>query len=180
MHRLADELTQWQTFIRSWFCNSGANRHEIWVRFRKRLKFEVWKISSESAKFRCMKITMIQTWFKKSYTHRRSTPEDKGLIQKVNIFCMGNGHVHAFNTPTKNRANWMRASYLFLRLKKIGHYFCRRVYSGVHNSQMRLTINAVEKIPGFRLFVVIDIVKNRCSTIRFFYNWYVLLFGTRE
>ena len=41
---------------------------------------------------------------------------------------MGNGHVHALNTPTKNRANWMRASYLFSRLKKNGHYFCRRVY----------------------------------------------------
>ena len=128
MHKLTDELTQWQAFIRSWFCNSAANRHDIWVRLRKRLKFEVWTISSESAKCHRMKLTMIQTWFKKSYTHRLSTPEDKGLIQKVNIFGMGNGHVHAFNTPTKNRANWMRASYLFSRLKKIGHYFCRRVY----------------------------------------------------
>ena len=44
------------------------------------------------------------------------------------MFCMGNGHVHAFNTPTKNLANRMRASYLFSRLKIIGHYFCRRVY----------------------------------------------------
>ena len=118
MHRLTDEITQWQTFIRSWLCNSGANRHEIWVRLTKRVKFEVWKISSESAKFHCMKLTMIQTWFKKSYTHRLSTPEDKGLIQKVNIFCMGNGHVHAFNTPTKHCANWMRASHLIFASEK--------------------------------------------------------------
>ena len=41
-------------------------------------------------------------------------------------------------------------------------------YSGVPNSQTRLTINAVEKIPGAPLYVAIDIVQNRCSTIRFF------------
>ena len=128
MHWLTDKLTQWQTLIHSWYCNSGANRHEIWVRLRKRLEFEVWNISFESVKFHRMKLMMIQTWFQNSYTHRLSTPGDKGLIQRVNIFYMGNGHVHAFNTLTKNRANWMRASYLFLRLKKNGHYLCRRVY----------------------------------------------------
>ena len=44
---------------------------------------------------------MIHTWFFKSYTHRLSTPGDKRLIQRINIFCTGNGHVHAFDTPTK-------------------------------------------------------------------------------
>ena len=134
MHRLPDKLTQWPTIIRSWFCNSGANHHEIWVRLRKRLKFEVWKISSESVKFQRMKLKMIQTWFKKRYTPRLSTPGNKGLIQMVNIFGTGNRHLHAFNTPTKNRANWMRASYLFSRVKKIGYYFCRRVQGPYHYS----------------------------------------------
>ena len=170
MHRLTDKLTQWPTLIRSWLCNSGANRHEIWARLRKRLKFEIWKISSESVKFHRMKLTMIQTWYnrheiwvrlrkrlkfeiwkissesvkfhrmkltmiqtwfkKKSNTHRLSTPGDKGLIQKVNIFCMGNGHIYAFNTPTKNRANWMTEGIIFIfASEKIGHYFCRRVYN---------------------------------------------------
>ena len=40
-------------------------------------------------------------------------------------------------------------------------------YSRVLNSQTRLTINAVEKIPGVLLLVAIDIVYNRCSTIKF-------------
>ena len=32
-------------------CKSGANRHEIWVRLRKHIKFEVKKIWLESVKF---------------------------------------------------------------------------------------------------------------------------------
>ena len=57
------------------------------------------------------------------------TPVQNGLMQTVNIFCTENEHLHAFNAPTKNRTNRMRASCWFLFLKKIGHYFWRRVYS---------------------------------------------------
>ena len=56
------------------------------------------------------------------------TPVHNGLMQTVNIFCTENEHLHAFNAPTKNRTNRMRASCWFLFLKKIGHYFWRRVY----------------------------------------------------
>ena len=56
------------------------------------------------------------------------TPVQNGLMQKVNAFCTENEHLHAFYAPTKNRTNWMRASRWFLFLKKIGHYFWRRVY----------------------------------------------------
>ena len=56
------------------------------------------------------------------------TPVQNGLMQTVNIFCTENEHLHAFNAPTKNRTNRMRASCWFLFLKKIGHYFWRRVY----------------------------------------------------
>ena len=56
-----------------------------------------------------------------------TTPVQNGLMQKVNIFCTENKHLHAFYAPTKNRTNWMKASCLFLCLKKIGHYFWRRV-----------------------------------------------------
>ena len=56
------------------------------------------------------------------------TPAQNGLMQKVNIFCAQNEHLHAFYAPAKNRTNWMRASCWFLFLKKIGHYFWRRVY----------------------------------------------------
>ena len=121
-----------KTLIRSCFCNRGVNLRSIWVRLKNVLSFEVWKISSESVKFHRMKLTMIQTWFFLKLHSPFSTPGDKGLIQRVNIFCMGNWHVHAFNTPTKNRVNWTRESYLFSRLKKIGHYFCRRVYIYMH------------------------------------------------
>ena len=38
------------------------------------------------------------------------TPVQNGLMQKVNIFCRENEHLHAFYAPTKNRTNWMRAS----------------------------------------------------------------------
>ena len=50
-------------------------------------------------------------------------------MQKVIIFYTENEHLHVLYAPTKNRTNWMRASYWFLFLKKkIGHYFWRRVY----------------------------------------------------
>ena len=56
------------------------------------------------------------------------TPVQNGLMQKVNIFCTENKYLHTCYAPTKNRTNWMRASCWFLFLKKIGHYFWRRVY----------------------------------------------------
>ena len=61
------------------------------------------------------------------------TPVQNGLMQKFDIFCTENGHLHAFYAPTKNRTNWIRASCWFLCLKKIGHYFWRRVYVHVHS-----------------------------------------------
>ena len=155
MHRLADMLTQWQILIQSWFCNNGTNRNEIWVRLRKRRKFEDSKISSDSVKCHRIKSTMIQTWFKKSYTHRLSTPEDKGLIQRVNVFCMENGHVHAFNTPTKNRANSMKASYLFSRLKKIGQSFVwKGVYIMLHARHAGLLVHPCAKVMA--LFLICE------------------------
>ena len=39
------------------------------------------------------------------------TPVQNGLMHKVNIFCTENKHLHAFYAPTKNRTNWLRASY---------------------------------------------------------------------
>ena len=41
-----------------------------------------------------------------------------GLIQTINISCIGNNHLHAFYAPTKNRANLTRASTEFLCLEK--------------------------------------------------------------
>ena len=38
------------------------------------------------------------------------TPVQNGLMQKVNIFCTENEHLHALYAPTKIRTNWMRAS----------------------------------------------------------------------
>ena len=38
------------------------------------------------------------------------TPVQNRLMQKVNIFCTENQHLHAFYASTKNRTNWMRAS----------------------------------------------------------------------
>ena len=52
-------------------------------------------MSSESIKFHRMNLTMIQTWF------RILTPGYKNFIHKVNIFCIGNGHIHTFDASTK-------------------------------------------------------------------------------
>ena len=60
------------------------------------------------------------------------TPVQNGLMQKVNIFCTENEPLHTFYAPTRNRTNWMRVSCWFLFLKKIGHYFWRRVYIYPH------------------------------------------------
>ena len=43
-------------------------------------------------------------------------------MQKVNILCTGNHHLHIFSTSTINRANWMRASRWCLCLRTL---FCR-------------------------------------------------------
>ena len=65
---------------------------------------------------------------KKTRLPHLEKPLQNGLMQKVNIFCTENEHLYEFYAPTKNRTNWMRASCWFLFLKKIGHYFWRRVY----------------------------------------------------
>ena len=49
--------------------NSRDNRHEIWVRIRKRIKFEVKKISLESVKFHQEINDDVQTWFEKLYAY---------------------------------------------------------------------------------------------------------------
>ena len=74
------------------------------------------------------KLTMMfnLTWKKITFTAFR-TPMQNGLMQKINIFCTENEHLHAFYAPTKNRTNLMMASCWLLFLKKIGHYFWRRV-----------------------------------------------------
>ena len=59
MHRLVDKRTQWPTLSRQWFCNSEANRHEIWTRLRQYAKIKVLKISPECVKFHSMKLTMM-------------------------------------------------------------------------------------------------------------------------
>ena len=51
MHWITDYLTHWSTLICGWFCNSGAKRHEIWMRIRKCIKCEVLKLSLEYVKF---------------------------------------------------------------------------------------------------------------------------------
>ena len=99
----------------------GSDQENIWS-----LRFGKFHLNPSNF------IAWNQRWFKLdskkvTLTVFRSAV-DKGLIQKVNIFCMETGHVHAVNTLIKNRANWMRASCWFSRLKKIGHYFCRRMY----------------------------------------------------
>ena len=70
------------------------------------------------------------------------TPVQNGLMQEVNIFCTENEHLYAFYAPTKNRTNWMRASCWILFLKKIGHYFWRRVYIGSTVAWYRCMYNA--------------------------------------
>ena len=129
MHTLSDKRTHWPTLFREWFCNSEANRHEICTRLRQRVKNNVSRISSESVNSHSMKLTMMfKLDLKKMTLTTFKTTVQNGLMQKVKIFCTENKHLHAFYAPTKNRTNWMRASCHFLCLKKIGHYFWRRVY----------------------------------------------------
>ena len=129
MHTLADKRTQWPTLFREWFCNNEANRHGICRGLRKNVNKKVSRISSESVKSHSMKLTMMfKLDLKKMTLTAFRTPVQNGLKQKVNIFCTENEHLHAFYAPTKNRINWIRASCWFLCLKKIGHYFWRRVY----------------------------------------------------
>ena len=59
MHRITDKLTQWPAPVRWWFCNSGANRHGIWVEWRKSIKHKVWKAAPESVKFHSLKLAMV-------------------------------------------------------------------------------------------------------------------------
>ena len=58
-------------------------------------------------------------------------------------------------------------SQMCFTIRDTGVFFFRIKYSGVPNSQTHFTISAVEKISGVQLLVAIDIMKNRCSTVRF-------------
>ena len=94
------------------------------------LKF--WKFHLNPSNFN-RKLTMMFKLDLKTMTFTAfRTPVQNGLMQKVNIFCTENEHLHAFYAPTKNRTNWIRSSCWFLCLKKIGHYFWRRVYNMFH------------------------------------------------
>ena len=93
------------------------------------MKFEWDKENVSCLKFRKLhlnptnfnrKLTMMFKLDLKKVTLTAITPVQKGLMQKVNIFCTENEHLHAFYAPTNNRTNWMRASCWFLFLKKIG------------------------------------------------------------
>ena len=58
-----------------------------------------------------MKLTMMFKLDLKKMTFTAfRTLVQNGLMQKVNIFCTENEHLRAFYAPTKNRANWIRAS----------------------------------------------------------------------
>ena len=136
MHTLADKRTQWPTLFREWFCNNEANRHGICRGLRQNVNKKVSRISSESVKSHSMKLTMMfKLDLKKLTLTAFRTLVQNGLKQKVNIFCTENEHLHAFYAPTKNRTNWIRASCWFLCLKKIGHYFWRRVYITAHHKK---------------------------------------------
>ena len=164
MRTLADKRIQWPTLFREWFCNSEANSHEICTRLRQRVKNKVSRISSESVKSHSMKLAMM---FKLDLTKMTliafRTPVRNGLIQKVNIFRTENEHLHAFYAPTKNRTNWIRASSYFLCLKKIGHYFWRRVYiyrfyqfstqQVVKNHHARSTYYPTQSVPWQLVFL---------------------------
>ena len=90
--------------------------------------FEVKKFCLNPTNFKRKLTMMSKLDLKKITLTEFRTPVQNGLMQTVNIFCTENEHLHAFNAPTKNRTNRMRASCWFLFLKKIGHYFWRRVY----------------------------------------------------
>ena len=49
----------------------------------------------------------VQTKFKEKNTQTAFRPTvltvHNGLMQKVNIFCMGNDHLYVYRTPTRNR-----------------------------------------------------------------------------
>ena len=134
MHTLADERTQWPTLFCEWFCNNEVNRHEICTRLRQRVKNKVSRISSESIKSHSMKLTMMfKLDLKKMPLAAFRTPVENGLMQKVNIFCTENEHLHTFYAPTKNGTNWIRASCWFWCLKKrpllLHAHTCRWAYT---------------------------------------------------
>ena len=83
-------------------------------------------------------------------------PVQKGLMQKLNILCTENEHLHAFYAPTKNRTNWLRASRYFLCLKKIGHYF----FEGCIDECVKFSIHADHTNSGWK-------VHSTLITIRF-------------
>ena len=72
--------------------------------------FKFWKFHLNPSHFN-RKLTMMFKLDLKNMTFTAfRTPVQNGLMQKVNIFCTENEHVHAFYALTKNRTNWIRAS----------------------------------------------------------------------
>ena len=81
-----------------------------------RLKF--WKLHLNPSNFNRKLTMMLKLDLEKMTFTTFRTPVQNGLIQKFNIFCSENEHLHAVYAPTKNRTNWIRASCWFLCLKK--------------------------------------------------------------
>ena len=84
--------------IHWWFCNSGANLLDFFSRLRQRAKIKVWKISPKSVQFHSMKFTVM---FKLKFEKNTLLAVHNGLMPKVNIFSIGNDHIHSFNKSVK-------------------------------------------------------------------------------
>ena len=108
-----------------------SNRHEIWVRLRRRIKtYTVWSLEN---------ITWIrqispginndvQTLFIKSTPTTFRPPLHNGFMQKVNIFCTLNDHLYAFYASPKTVQIGWGHHVKFCVWKKNGHYFWWRMY----------------------------------------------------
>ena len=80
------------------------------------LKFRKFRLNP--TKFNRKFTIMFKLDLKKITLTAFTTPVQNWLMQKVNIFCTENEHLHAFYAPTKNRTNWMRLSCWFLFLNR--------------------------------------------------------------
>ena len=91
------------------------------------------------------KLTMMfKLDLKKSTLTAFRTPVQNRLMQKINICCTENEHLHTFYAPTKNRTNLMRASCWFLFLKKSAITFgegCTNMSEITHLPLMFLSSN---------------------------------------
>ena len=74
------------------------------------LSLKFWKFHLNPSNFN-RKLTMMFKLDLKNMTFTAfRTLVQNGLMQKVNIFCTENEHLHAFYAATKSRTNWIRAS----------------------------------------------------------------------